>query len=55
VAEQVLEEDLQAIREPGDIEAVLQGVEPEDPKGGPADVEGAVGSEGVRWDRASLV
>ena len=47
VAQQVLEQDLQRVRQPRDVEARLQRVEPVDLVLAPADREGGAGAEGV--------
>ena len=53
MAEEVLEDHLHRVGEPGDVEPVGQGVDPVDLVGGVADREVAAGAEGVgvrrRW------
>ena len=48
VAEQVLQDHLDGVRQPGHVEPVGQGVDPVDLVGGVADGERAAGAEGVR-------
>jgi hypothetical protein len=47
VAQQVLQEDLQRERQPGDVELLLQRVEPLDLIVAPADLEVGMGVEGI--------
>jgi hypothetical protein len=46
-AQEVLEQDLQRLGQPGDVEVALEGVEPEDPVRLACDVEGAAGAQRV--------
>jgi hypothetical protein len=47
VAQQVLEQDLQRVRQPGDVELLLERVEPEDLVGLAADLQVGAGAKGV--------
>ena len=47
VAQQVLEQDLQRERQPRDVERLLQGIQPVDLIGTPADLEVGTGAKGI--------